>query len=263
MARLVEVELAILQDLEALGVGLHEAVLDAVVDHLDEVPRADRAAVQPAVRRSERVEHRRQPLDGRLRAADHQAVADVVAPDAARGAGVDELDLPLGQRGRAAAGRRGSSSCRRRPRCRPARGAAARSSIVSSVVMSPAGTMRPHHARALLEHLPTSSRVRPRACRRARRAGRAALAAGVAEHGWPSSSRRWVMPAAHAPQPDERRSPLVHCPGTVHCYAVTLAIAARFSSMVSTSESNDFANEATPSSTSWPRRCRRCRRRAP
>ena len=37
------------QDVEALGVGGHHAVLDAVVHHLDEVPGAVRAAVQVAV----------------------------------------------------------------------------------------------------------------------------------------------------------------------------------------------------------------------
>ena len=45
---LVEVEVELVgrpHDLEALGVGLHEAVLDAVVDHLDEVPGPDRADV--------------------------------------------------------------------------------------------------------------------------------------------------------------------------------------------------------------------------
>ena len=36
-------------DVEALGDRLHDAVLDAVVDHLDEVARADRPAVQVAV----------------------------------------------------------------------------------------------------------------------------------------------------------------------------------------------------------------------
>ncbi len=45
---LVEVEVELLRlghDLESLGVGLHEAVLDAVVDHLDEVAGARRADV--------------------------------------------------------------------------------------------------------------------------------------------------------------------------------------------------------------------------
>ena len=42
-------DVGVLDDVEALGVGGHEAVLDAVVDHLDEVARARRAAVQVAV----------------------------------------------------------------------------------------------------------------------------------------------------------------------------------------------------------------------
>ena len=90
-----------MHDLEALGVGLHEAVLDAVVHHLDEMARARRAAVQPAVRRGEVRQRGRQVGDRLVGAADHQAVADLVAPDAAGGAGVDEDDAALGQRGRA------------------------------------------------------------------------------------------------------------------------------------------------------------------
>ena len=41
-------------DLEALGVGLHQAVLDAVVDHLHVVPGARPADVEVAVLRGER-----------------------------------------------------------------------------------------------------------------------------------------------------------------------------------------------------------------
>ena len=37
------------QDVEALGIGLHHAVFDAVVDHLDEMPGAGRAAVEVAL----------------------------------------------------------------------------------------------------------------------------------------------------------------------------------------------------------------------
>ena len=99
---LVEVVLARVHDLEALGVGLHEAVLDAVVDHLDEVPGAGRTAVQPAVVGRREVGQRgREVRDRLVGAADHEAVADLVAPDAARGARVDEDDALLGQRRRA------------------------------------------------------------------------------------------------------------------------------------------------------------------
>ena len=47
------------------------------------------------------VERGRQVRDRVVGPADHQAVADLVAPDAAGGAGVDEDDAALGQRGRA------------------------------------------------------------------------------------------------------------------------------------------------------------------
>ena len=46
---LVEADVRVLEDVEALGVRLHEAVLDAVVDHLHEVAGAGRAAVEPAL----------------------------------------------------------------------------------------------------------------------------------------------------------------------------------------------------------------------
>ena len=99
------------QDVEAFGVGLHQAVLDAVVDHLDEVAgaararsagsparRADRGPSRPGVRgmspraRRQRLEDRIEVLDDVLVAADHQAVAALEAPDAAAGAGVDVVD---------------------------------------------------------------------------------------------------------------------------------------------------------------------------
>ena len=50
----VEVELGLLHHLEALGVRLHQPVLDAVVHHLREVPGAARADVRVAVVRRER-----------------------------------------------------------------------------------------------------------------------------------------------------------------------------------------------------------------
>ena len=66
-------------------------------------PGAGRAAVQPAVAgRREILEHRRQVGDRLVGPADHEAVADLVAPDAAGGAGVDEDDAALGERRRAA-----------------------------------------------------------------------------------------------------------------------------------------------------------------
>ena len=58
----VEVVLGVLHDLEALGVRLHQAVLDPVVDHLHEVARAGRADVRVAVLGRERLEDRLEPL---------------------------------------------------------------------------------------------------------------------------------------------------------------------------------------------------------
>ena len=79
--RVVELVLARVEEREALGVGLHDPVLDAVVDHLHVVPGAGRAEVAPARAvllgrgRREHVEDRGQPLDGLVVAADHHAVA--------------------------------------------------------------------------------------------------------------------------------------------------------------------------------------------
>ena len=62
--------IGVLQDVEALGIGLHQAVLDAVVDHLDEVPGAGRAAVEIAV------------LDARVAALAPRRARNVAAPGA-------------------------------------------------------------------------------------------------------------------------------------------------------------------------------------
>ncbi len=86
-------------DLEALGVGLHEAVLDAVVDHLHEMPGPDRPDVGVAALGRQGEED---GLGGRDRLgapAHHQAVAVLEAPYTAGGAGVDELDAVLGETG--------------------------------------------------------------------------------------------------------------------------------------------------------------------
>src|SRR4029453_17629698 len=86
--------LARLEQLVALGEGLHHAVLDAVVDHLGVVAGADRAGVHEAVLpgRRWRLEDRHRHLDVLGVAADHQRVAVLVTPDAAGDAGVDVAD---------------------------------------------------------------------------------------------------------------------------------------------------------------------------
>src|SRR5207245_4212146 len=96
----VEAELALrLHQGEPLGVGLHQAVLDAVVDHLHEVARTDRPDAPPAsVRgRRQRNEGRLQPIDDLGRPADHQAVPVLETPDAAARPLVDVVDAPRGE----------------------------------------------------------------------------------------------------------------------------------------------------------------------
>jgi hypothetical protein len=110
------VDIGVLQDVEALGIGLHQAVFDAVMDHLDEMAGADRAGVDVALldprdrgprgpwcadvadAGRQRLEDRIEPVDHRLVAADHHAIAALDAPDAAGGADVDIVDAALLQR---------------------------------------------------------------------------------------------------------------------------------------------------------------------
>ena len=91
------------EQLETLGVGLHHAVLDAVVDHLDEVPAAVPTHVVVAVAgRGERSQDGADVLEGGALAADHEAVAHFEAPYAAAGAGVEVADAFLRKGGAAA-----------------------------------------------------------------------------------------------------------------------------------------------------------------
>src|SRR5690348_9264870 len=87
----IGLELRLLDDLEALAVRLEHAVLDAVVNHLDEVAGAAGAHVAIAVLRRERLEDRLAVLEGLALATDHQAVADLEAPDATARAHVQEV----------------------------------------------------------------------------------------------------------------------------------------------------------------------------
>ena len=89
----IEVELGRLRhDLESLGIGLHQPVLDAVVDHLHEVPGPGRADMGVATLRRQGEERRLGHGDRLVGAPDHEAVALGQAPDAAGGAGIDEGD---------------------------------------------------------------------------------------------------------------------------------------------------------------------------
>ena len=126
-------DVGVAEDVEPLGVRGHDAVLDAVVDHLDEVAgaaaarsagsRARRVAgspSRPGVRGAASTDGASAAKIGSSRcttsrvAADHLAVAALLAPDAARGADVDVVDA-VAQRAPWRAGcRHGSRSCRRR-----------------------------------------------------------------------------------------------------------------------------------------------------
>jgi hypothetical protein len=75
--------------LEPFGVRLHEAVLDAVVDHLHEVAGAVIANAEVAILRCEREKDRLQVPADLAVAADHQAIAFLEAPDTAARSGVD------------------------------------------------------------------------------------------------------------------------------------------------------------------------------
>src|SRR3954447_1230644 len=95
----VQVVVARVHDLEAFGIGLHQAVLDPVVDHLHVVPGARSADVEIPAGRCERGEDGDQRVDRGGVAADHQAIADLEPPDPARRARVDIADALLLEHG--------------------------------------------------------------------------------------------------------------------------------------------------------------------
>src|SRR6185503_6322967 len=94
----IEVVVARVHDLEAFGVGLHQAVLDPVVDHLHVVAGTRSTDVEVATGGCERREDRFERGDGLPISADHQAIADLQAPDPARRPGIDVVDALLLQR---------------------------------------------------------------------------------------------------------------------------------------------------------------------
>ena len=101
------------ENVEALGVSLHQPVFDAVVNHLHEVPRArgpavkitflgrsaeffpPRSAGNAAEPGSERLENWVEALDHVLFAADHHAVSALESPNAAAGPDVDVVNAFL------------------------------------------------------------------------------------------------------------------------------------------------------------------------
>src|SRR6185312_8492722 len=106
----------VFQDVKTFGIGLHQAVFDAVMDHLDEMAGPDRtgmeiaaldtgiALVTPGSPRDvtgpwcQACEDRIEPIDGGLVAADHHAIAALQPPDTARGADVEIMQAAPFQR---------------------------------------------------------------------------------------------------------------------------------------------------------------------
>src|SRR4029077_6675077 len=109
-----------LEDVQALRVRGHQSVFDSVVDHLDEMPRAGRTAMQItffggaagffAARSALRIatswsqcfEDGIEMFDDVRFATDHLAVAALEPPDAAAGANVNVMQVLGGQFFRAA-----------------------------------------------------------------------------------------------------------------------------------------------------------------
>ena len=107
------------QDAQAFGIGGHDAVLDSVVNHLDEMAGAVRSAVEIALlggaahgrptrsarevagARCQPQEDRIEVSDHRLLASDHQAIAALQPPDAAAGPHVHVVDALLSELPRA------------------------------------------------------------------------------------------------------------------------------------------------------------------
>src|SRR5437870_1954716 len=80
--------LGFVQDLEAFGIGLHHPVLDAVVDHLNEVASPVWTEQSVAVFWRQRLDDGFYPRECLRRAAGHDRVTDREPPDATAGAAV-------------------------------------------------------------------------------------------------------------------------------------------------------------------------------
>ena len=207
--------LACLQDIQALGIGGHDPVLDAVVHHLDEVPGAVRSAMQIAVlgRAADLVAPGRarcRPDPGCQRCEDGSRRCDrpvsppiiwqitaLEPPDAAAGADVDVVDAlglqPLGALDvvpvvGVAAVDDDVAGLQQRYQLRPA----------SRRPRPPAPSSRPRAAcSACRRSQPSTSRRRALAGQRLHR-----ISADVEDHAlWPSRIRRRTMFAPIRPRP--------------------------------------------------------------
>jgi hypothetical protein len=94
----IEREVAGAQQLEPLRVPLEQRVLDPVVNHLHEVPRAGRANMRVAALGRERGKDRFESRDRIVVPPDHEAVALGQPPDAPRGSRVQKVDALICER---------------------------------------------------------------------------------------------------------------------------------------------------------------------
>src|SRR5438045_1607561 len=88
----VEIVGAGLEDFKAFAVSLQHPVFDTIMDHFDEMTGASRTTEQVSIGRCQRFEQGLDVIEDLLFAANHQAVADFEAPDAATGSGVHEVE---------------------------------------------------------------------------------------------------------------------------------------------------------------------------
>ena len=92
----IQIELALAtHQIQALGKGLHHAVLNTVVDHLGKVTRTCRPNMRPSPVRSrgQRFEYRCYQINITLTAADHHAVALIQSPDPSGSTCIDKTDF--------------------------------------------------------------------------------------------------------------------------------------------------------------------------
>ena len=95
----IKIVLLGLQQLKPFGVGLHQTVFHAVVNHLGEMTGAGRAhSTVPAVgSRRQCLEDGLQPAEDRLIPAHHQGISFGQSPDATAGSRIEQVNATLRQ----------------------------------------------------------------------------------------------------------------------------------------------------------------------
>ena len=207
----------VLEDVEALGVGGHHPVLDAVVDHLHEVAGAGRAAVQVALlaglqlavacracagpprRRARALEDRFEARRRRRRRRRSSASSRARGPRRRRWCRRRRSGCPSRHAAWRGGCRRGSTSCRRRSRRRRRRAAAA-ARRASSRRRRPAPSARPRAASPAWRRSPPARRA-PVAPSPASCCDGVRVAVERRRQSWPSRIRRRTMFAPIRPSP--------------------------------------------------------------